>query len=191
MSAIVCWKKFAREGQGKIMFGGMLAQISSSGAVDLYTGKVSDISCKKWVLSNIPIYQPSSNTKENKSFKKRWKHYFNDNLHYSKNIFVVNTHNKKLNSREVRVERKTGSRWQKGWKREKNWQQVVERLEKREKLKACGREVGEERKTGSRWQKGWRKEKNWQQVVERLEKREKLAAGGRKVGEKRKTDSRW
>ena len=150
MSAIVCWKKFAREGQGKIMFGGMLAQISSSGAVDLYTGKVSDISCKKWVLSNIPIYQPSSNTKENKSFKKRWKHYFNDNLHYSKNIFVVNTHNKKLNSREVRVE--------------KNWQQVAERLEKRE---------------------------NWQQVVERLEKREKLTAGGREVGEERKTDSRW
>ena len=178
MSAIVCWKKFAREGQGKIMFGGMLAQISSSGAVDLYTGKVSDISCKKWVLSNIPIYQPSSNTKENKSFKKRWKHYFNDNLHYSKNIFVVNTHNKKLNSREVRVE--------------KNWQQVAERLEKREKLTAGGREVGEERKTDSRWQRGWRREKNWQEVVvERLEKREKLAAGGREVEEERITDSRW
>ena len=34
-----------------------------------------------------------------------------------------------------------------------NWQQVAERLEKREKLTAGGREVGEERKTGCRWQR--------------------------------------
>ena len=49
--------------------------------------------------------------------------------------------------REVEEERITDSRWKRGWRREKNWQQVAERLGKREKLTAGGREVGEERKS--------------------------------------------
>ena len=47
-----------REGQRKIMFDMVLAQILSSSAERINTGTFSDISSKKKVLSNILIYQP-------------------------------------------------------------------------------------------------------------------------------------